>query len=153
MTNSFILANRRAYDRNGPVRGDIIIFETDQSDSNLLVKRVIATEGEVVELRNDRVYIDGEPLPEPYAVGKTEAHSSGSVFHVPAGCVLVFGDNRERSADARYWDDPYVPISSIKGRVFLTFSLNFKDFYFRSVKSGGALAKEIWPTESAAVTP
>lgn len=149
MTDSLILANRRAYDREKPRRGDIIVFETEQSESNLLVKRVVATEGETVELRNGAVYIDGERLEEPYAVGQTLPNTAGSVFHVPEGCVLVFGDNREKSADARYWADPYVPVSSIKGRVFLTFSLNPKNFYFTPIKNGGDLANEIWATSSA----
>ena len=139
MTNSFILANRRAYDRSGPQRGDVVVFETDQSDSGLLVKRVIATEGELVELRGGDVYVDGEKLAEPYAVGQTLPNLAGSVFHVPEGCVLVFGDNRIKSADARYWKNPYVPVSNIKGRVFLTFSLNPKDFYFRPVSHGDAV--------------
>ena len=57
MTDSLILANRRAYDRSSPQRGDIIVFETDQSESKLLVKRVVATEGETVELRNGAVSV------------------------------------------------------------------------------------------------
>lgn len=149
MTDSLILANRRAYDRSSPQRGDIIVFETDQSESKLLVKRVVATEGETVELRNGAVYINGERLEEPYAVGETQPNKAGSVFQVPQGCVLVFGDNREKSADARYWDDPYVPVSNIKGRVFLTFSLNPKNFYFTPIQNGGELANEIWSASSA----
>ncbi len=130
--NSFILANRRAYDRSTPQRGDVIVFETDQSSSSLLVKRVIAIAGDTVLLKDGDVYLNGVKQDESaYAVGKTYPNSAGDTFTVPEGCVLVFGDNREDSADARYWQDPYLPVNQIKGRVFFAFS--FKDWYAKNV--------------------
>lgn len=136
MPHSFILANRRAYDQVPPQRGDVIVFDTDQNEAKRLVKRVVAVAGETVELRDGDVYVDGRRLDESgYAVGKTYPNIAGTTFHVPQGCVLVFGDNRGDSADARYWSNPYLPVEQIKGRVFLAFS--FKDHYFRILDAGG----------------
>ena len=132
MPQSFILANRRAYDNSTPQRGEIIVFETDQSTAGMLVKRVIAIEGDEVTLQNGEVYLNGEKQDESaYAVGKTYANIAGDTFTVPQGCVLVMGDNRESSADSRYWEDPYLPVSQVRGRVFLAFSV--RDWYFRII--------------------
>lgn len=146
--DSFILANRRAYDNSTPQRGDVIVFETDQSSSQLLVKRVIAVAGDTVELKDGDVYLNGVKQDESaYAVGKTYANAAGSVFVVPEGCVLVFGDNREDSADARYWCDPYLPVDQIKGRVFFVFS--FKDWYVKTVPHSAELAQPAYKTVPA----
>lgn len=139
--DSFILANRRAYDRSSPQRGDVIVFETDQSTSSLLVKRVVAVAGDTLELKNGDVYLNGVRQDESaYAIGRTYPNLAGDTFTVPEGCVLVFGDNRENSADARYWNNPYLPVNQIKGRVFFAFS--FKDWYARGVSH---LAKHALP--------
>lgn len=149
---SLIFANRRAYDRSSPQRGDVIVFETDQSSSSLLVKRVVAIEGDVVELRDGSVFLNGVEQDESaYAIGKTFPNVSGDTFVVPEGCVLVFGDNREDSADARYWNQPYLPVDQVKGRVFFTFSI--KGWYARTVPHGakrvtsysGVLQGKGWP--------
>lgn len=130
--DSFILANRRAYDRAMPQRGDVVVFETDQSTSSLLVKRVVAIAGDTLELKDGSVYLNGVKQDESaYVRGRTYPSRAGAVFVVPDDCVLVFGDNREGSADARGWNDPYLPVEQIKGRVFFAFSL--KDRYARSV--------------------
>lgn len=137
MTGSYIIANRRAYDNAKPMRGDVVVFETDQNESKMLVKRVVATEGERVQLIDGDVYINGAKLSEPYVVGKTWGNLAGDDFLVPEGCVLVMGDNREDSADARYWNNPYLPVSNIKGRVFVTFS--FRHFYIHKIDKGSDL--------------
>ena len=153
MTDSFILANRRAYDFSEPMRGDVIVFETDQAESKMLVKRIIATEGEHVELIDGSVYINGTLLNEPYVQGKTWSNTAGSEFWVPEGCVFVMGDNREYSADARGWQDPYLPVGNIKGRVFVNFSI--KDFYFHIIDKGANMREiygeiPVWSASPAA---
>ena len=76
----------------------------------MLVKRVIATAGQTVDLVDGVVYVDGVALDEPYAEGESyplaaqaEGVSVGFPYTVPEGCVWVMGDNRENSADSRYF--------------------------------------------------
>ena len=127
--HSFILANRLAYRAEEIQRGDVIVFE--QGDK-FLVKRVIGIGGDEVELRGGNVYLNGTELDESaYVLGDTYALNGRTVFQVPEGCVLVFGDNRNNSSDSRMWKEPYVSESNVRGRVFCAFS--FVDWYFKVV--------------------
>lgn len=95
---------------SSPDRGDIVVFE---EDGTLLIKRVIGLPGETVHIAEDgSVSIDGEMLAEPYVVNQRKGQIQD--FEVPEGKYLLLGDNREHSYDARYWDDPYVPLSAIR---------------------------------------
>ena len=80
------------------------------SDHDVLVKRVIATAGQTVDLVDGRVVVDGQVLDEPYAQGESwplASQAPGTIvsfpYTVPEGCVWVMGDNRENSADSRYF--------------------------------------------------
>ena len=92
--------------------GDIVVFRNPQADSehDILVKRVIATAGQTVDLEGGQVVVDGEPLDESYTQGEswplaTQAPGAdvSFPFTVPEGCIWVMGDNREDSADSRYF--------------------------------------------------
>lgn len=96
----------------GVQAGDIVVFHNPDGDSDhdILVKRVIATAGQTVDFQDGRVVVDGVPLDEEYAEGSSyplanqaEGVSLGYPYTVPEGCVWVMGDNRENSADSRYF--------------------------------------------------
>lgn len=101
-----------------PDHGDIVIFNPVGDPEKYYVKRVIATEGQTVDIKNGGVYVDGELLEEDYIQGTTQ-NIFGAEFPqtVPEDCVFVLGDNREHSRDSR---DPtgvgMVKKDTVKGR-------------------------------------
>lgn len=101
------------YLHSAPGAGDVIVFEAPVNRDELLVKRVIAVAGDLVDSRLGQVRIGGHTLPEPYLASPS---SSGEIQAqiVPADCYFVMGDNREDSLDSRSWG--VVPRSHVIGR-------------------------------------
>ena len=105
-----------------PKAGDIVIFKKDEySPDRALVKRVIATEGQEINMdfANGIVYIDGEPIVEPYINDLTynKLDFIGPKT-VPEGCVFVMGDNRNASTDSRKKEIGMVDERMILGKVY-----------------------------------
>lgn len=114
-------------------RGDIVVFRYPEQLETDFVKRVIGLPGEILEIRDKKVYIDGNVLDEPYVVFEdTQTYPAGQFlpepyrsrdqfgpWRVPDGHYFVMGDNRDRSSDSRYWGS--VPRSLIKGRAFMVY--------------------------------
>ena len=129
MTGDRLLGSRLSYRFGaGPKRGDIVIFKhkvEPGTDQTRLVKRVIGLPGETVDIRDNQVYIDGSdtPLDEPYLAEPMESRDYH--FEGPEGCYLMLGDNRNDSADARMWPDPYVPREAISAKVLFRYYPSF----------------------------
>ncbi len=105
-----------------PKQGDIVIFRKDEYKAEALVKRVIATEGQTIEIDFDRgrVYVDGELLDEPYIAEPTRNQLDfQGPQTVPEGCVFVMGDNRNASSDSRRAEIGMVDERLIVGKVLL----------------------------------
>jgi len=100
-----------------PDRGDIVVFRAPASRDELLVKRIIATPGDLITTGADgRVVIGGHPLREPYLpAGVTTSTIAAQI--VPAGCYFVLGDNRANSSDSRTWG--VLPANLVVGRAVL----------------------------------
>ncbi len=106
-----------------PKQGDVVVFKKDEYDpEKALVKRVIATEGQVVNIdfANGIVYVDGVAIDEPYIA---EATNKKLDFigpqTVPDGCVFVMGDNRNASTDSRDKRIGMVDERLIIGKVYM----------------------------------
>ena len=87
-----------------PENGDIVIIKKEEFMQSPIVKRIIATEGQTVNIDFDagRVWVDNVPIEEPYVNGATNrAFDMTFPQTVPEGCVFVLGDNRNHSSDSR----------------------------------------------------
>ena len=105
-----------------PKAGDVVVFKKDEYDpERALVKRVIATEGQVINMDFDHgiVYVDGVPLEEDYIMEPTTNKIDFiGPQTVPEGCVFVMGDNRNASTDSRKKEIGMVDTRLILGRAY-----------------------------------
>jgi signal peptidase I len=111
-------------------RGDIVVFKYPDQPDRDFIKRVIGLPGETIELRNKKVYVNGNPMEEPYVHFLEAAHGSSEVTSfdvrerygpvtVPANQYFVMGDNRDNSQDSRYWG--FLPRHYIKGKALMIY--------------------------------
>ena len=111
------------YPFHPPERGDIIVFDPPLRSPKPYIKRVIGLPGELVEIREGNVYIDGIRLDEPYVDdGITRCHNGQATCEigvVPEGNVFVLGDNRNNSSDSRTFS--WVDIDSIIGKAWFAY--------------------------------
>jgi signal peptidase I len=110
-----ILVARFAYRFGDPKPGDVVVFDPPIARKEEYVKRVVAVAGDTVSVHDGKLYVNGEPMTEPYL---KDANLAGTYeeITVPKDMVFVMGDNRNNSADSRVFGP--VPKSSILGRVF-----------------------------------
>jgi signal peptidase I len=126
-------------------RGDIIVFRYPLDIKQNYVKRVIGVPGDRIRIANKIVHLNGRPLNEPYKITRgtlsshyldnfpqmpdlpiyprgvemLSQHVSGGELVVPAGQYFALGDNRDDSADSRFWG--LVPRENIMGKPFIIF--------------------------------
>lgn len=127
MPGDRLIGNRLAYLKEGPQRGDIVVFHYPDDEKELFVKRVIGLPGESVHIEDAKVYIDGVELEEPYLKEEWTIATGTYDFEVPEDCYLMLGDNRNNSKDARYWENKYVNIDKILGKALFIY-WPFSDF-------------------------
>ncbi len=114
-------------------RGDVIVFKYPEEPERDFIKRVIGLPGETLELKEKKVYINGQPLDEPYVHFLTPASGASEFTElttsdvrerygpvtVPPNQYFVMGDNRDNSQDSRYWG--FLPRDNIKGKALLIY--------------------------------
>jgi len=125
LVDNKIMSLRCAYWFSDPKRGDIIVFPFPDDPTDTYIKRIIGMPGDTIEGRDDGfVYINGEKLEEPYV--KSDLDEPFGPYDVPKDCYFVMGDNRDESADARYWDNKFVKKEDIISKAVLRFAPGFK---------------------------
>lgn len=102
-------------------RGDVITFLYPKDRSKWYFKRIVGLPNETIEIREGKVYINGELLDEPY-VDESNNHSKSNFppIRVPEFHYFVIGDNRDNSSDSRYWGT--LDRELITGRYYMTYS-------------------------------
>ncbi len=133
LVNKFIYGVRNPLTRSvwikgkEPARRDVIVFIYPKNRKLDFIKRVIGLPGEIVEIRNKKVYINGVPLEEPYVIHtdpnilprEISPRDNFGPVKVPPGHLFVMGDNRDQSNDSRFWG--FVPIRDVKGKAFIIY--------------------------------
>jgi signal peptidase I len=112
-------------------RGDIVVFKYPEEPDRDFIKRVIGLPGETIQLKNKKVYVNGQPLEEPYVhfltppsndyqeVTAYDLRERFGPVTVPGDQYFVMGDNRDNSQDSRYWG--FLPRSHVKGKALLIY--------------------------------
>jgi signal peptidase I len=111
-------------------RGDIVVFKYPEQPERDFIKRVIGLPGETIELRNKKVYVNGNPLDEPYVHFLEPSHAASEVTSfdvrerygpvtVPPQQYFVMGDNRDNSQDSRFWG--FLPRHYVKGKALMIY--------------------------------
>ena len=116
--------------------GDVVVFEKEEYPY-LLTKRVIGKEGDIVEIKDNKVYVNDSLEPQSNVYGITYPQKQ-SKYIVPKNCVFLLGDNRENSEDARYWETPFVNKKSIRAKGMFEYGLPIfsNDKGIHSIKGG-----------------
>lgn len=113
-----VMVNKIVYHLRQPERGEIIVFDPPVESDYDFVKRVIGLPGEIVEIKDKKVYINGDPLEEDY-VAEAPDYDYGPV-KVPQDALFVMGDNRNSSYDSHLWD-AWLQMDKIKGEAFVCY--------------------------------
>ena len=124
LIGDFLLANKFIYGAKVPLLpvhlpalrepkpGDIVIFKYPRNPKVNYIKRCVAVEGQTVEIKDKVLYVDRKRIPDP-ALGKhtnphvrpkgRDSRDNFGPYEVPKGYLFMMGDNRDNSADSRYW--------------------------------------------------
>ena len=121
-----------------PGRGDVVVFKYPLNPSQDYIKRVVGTEGDQIEIKNKKVYVNGEPQDDSYAIfldskilpAGEQGRDNMELKTVPANSLFVMGDNRDNSYDSRFWN--FVELKAVKGKAFIFYwSWDKKNFSVR----------------------
>ena len=119
-------------------RRDVVVFKYPEDPERDFIKRVIGLPGDQIEVRRKRVFVNGQPLEEPYVyymgpppppaaeIGASEGQESSGdpresyrPVTVPPDHYFVMGDNRDNSQDSRYWG--FLPRGYVKGKALVIY--------------------------------
>ena len=145
LIGDFLLVNKFAYSHSPfPLerkilpakkikKNDIVVFKYPKDMTKDFVKRVIALEGDKVEIKEKQVWINDNPITEDFKIhNDIQVYTKNDYYRyddyirdnfgpvvVPSGHCFVMGDNRDDSYDSRYWE--FLPLNYIKGRPWVIY--------------------------------
>jgi signal peptidase I len=145
LVGDFLLVNKLVYStpvyplekvvlpRRDIRRHDIVVFKYPKELYKDYVKRVVGLEGEKIEIKDKQVFVNDQPIAESYKVHNDSQVFTKNGFYryddtirdnfgpvvVPPGHLFVMGDNRDNSADSRYWG--FLPLDNIKGKPWVIY--------------------------------
>ena len=109
-----------------PERGDIIVFKYPKDEKRDFIKRVIGIPGDLLEVRHQKIFINGKPYEDSHARHTEKPSESALVPRDDFGPVLVpddhlfmMGDNRENSQDSRYWG--FLDVKKVRGKALIIY--------------------------------
>jgi len=109
---NFVIVNKLAYKLGEPSRGDVIIFHyPPDPNREPYIKRVIGLPGDIVRVADGKVFINDQPVREPYISAPPRYEGT---YTVPVGELFVLGDNRNSSSDSHSWG--MVPLQNVIGK-------------------------------------
>ena len=133
LVNKFIYGVKNPFNDNTlillkqPARRDIVVFKYPVNPTQDYIKRVIGVQGDTIEIKNKKVYVNGEPQEEQYAMfldnnilpANVQVRDNMGPITVPENSLFVMGDNRDNSYDSRFWK--FVDLKSVKGKAFILY--------------------------------
>jgi signal peptidase I len=110
-----------------PQRGEIIVFKYPEDPTRDFIKRVVAVEGNTIQMIDGKLYVNGAYVNEPYIqhtdtslrMGRLEPRDNFGPFLVPRNKLFMMGDNRDQSYDSRWWG--YVDVKQVKGKALIIY--------------------------------
>ncbi len=120
----FLLTDKITYRFGEPKRGDVVVFEAPVAEGEEYIKRIIGLPGDIVSVKEGKVYINNRKLDETYLKSTLYTQGGGFLadngeYTVNPGEYFVMGDNRPASSDSRSWGP--VPKGKITGRAWVIY--------------------------------
>ncbi len=115
-SGEFVIVSRLAYKLGQPQRGDVVVFHYPPSPEQEYIKRIIGLPGDLIRVSGGTVFVNDEPLEEPYVAAPPRY---GGNWTVPEGHVFVLGDNRNNSSDSHNWGP--VPLENVVGKAVFVY--------------------------------
>jgi signal peptidase I len=130
-----------------PQRSDIVVFIYPHDRSKEYIKRVIGIGGDTIEIKNKKIFINGKEYSDSYGIysdnqviypASIQPRDNFGPVTVPKGSLFVMGDNRDESADSRFWG--FVDLKDVQGKAFIIYwSWNHEDHNLRWQRLGHLL--------------